>query len=234
MKKRGLKILLADAALCAAVVLAALGGYGKITRPAAAGQEIAGQEQADREIKKQVALTFDDGPDGEYTPILLDGLKKRHVRATFFLLGKQIDQYPDLVKRMHAEGHIVGCHSYEHVNFRKLPEEKACEQIRKTNERIAALTGEYPAYVRPPYGAWLPALDKDFCMAEVLWDVDPLDWASKNADTVVQRVLADVEEYDIILLHDASRSSVDAALRLIDVMQEDGYEFVTVEDLLFP
>lgn len=234
MKKRGLKILLADAVLCAAVALTALAGYAKLTRPAAAGQEAAGREQTDREIKKQVALTFDDGPSGEYTPRLLDGLKERNVRATFFLLGEQIDQYPDIVKRMHEEGHLIGCHSYRHVNFRSLSEGKACEQIKKTSERIAALTGVYPAYVRPPYGNWLPALDRDFCMAEVLWDVDPLDWSCGNAGTVVRRVLADVGEYDIILMHDSSQSSVDAALELIDTMQKDGYEFVTVEDLLFP
>lgn len=84
--------------------------------------------------KKQIALTFDDGPDEIYTPMLLDGLKERNIKATFFLLGKQVEKYPDLVKRISDEGHIIGCHSYEHVNFKEIPEETACEQIDPAGE----------------------------------------------------------------------------------------------------
>lgn len=182
--------------------------------------------------KKQVAITFDDGPDPVCTPELLDGLKERNVKATFFLLGKQAEQYPDIVKRMYEEGHVVGCHSYEHVDLSKLSEADACAQIRQTCDLIYEITGERPAFVRPPYGAWLSCLDEDFCMIPVLWDVDPLDWATADARLVTNRVLENVEEYDIILMHDASESSVEAALRVIDVLQGDGYEFVTVDELI--
>lgn len=183
--------------------------------------------------KKQVAITFDDGPDPVYTPELLAGLKERNVKATFFLLGKQVEQYPDIVKQMYEEGHVVGCHSYEHVDLSQMSEEEACAQVKRICDLIYGITGERPSFVRPPYGEWLPCLDEDFCMIPVLWDVDPLDWATKDAQLVTNRVLEDVEEYDIILMHDASESSVEAALRVIDVLQGDGYEFVTVEDLIF-
>ena len=134
--------------------------------------------------KKQVAITFDDGPDPVYTPELLEGLKKRNVRATFFLLGKQVEQYPDIVKQMYEEGHVVGCHSYEHVDLSHMSEEDACEQIKQICDLIYEITGERPSFVRPPYGEWLPCLDEDFCMIPVLWDVDPLDWATKDARPV--------------------------------------------------
>ena len=190
--------------------------------------------QAVSQEKKQVAITFDDGPDPVYTPELLSGLKERNVKATFFLLGQQVEQYPEIVKQMYEDGHEIGCHSYQHVDFSKLSEQDACEQIRKTCDLIYEITGERPSYVRPPYGAWLSCLDEDFCMIPVLWNVDPLDWATKDAALVSDRVLENTEEYDIILMHDASQSSIQAALQVIDVMEADGYEFVTVEELLMP
>ena len=128
---------------------------------------------------------------------------------------------------------MVGCHSYEHVDLSHMSEEDACEQIKQICDLIYEITGERPSFVRPPYGEWLPCLDEDFCMIPVLWDVDPLDWATKDARLVTNRVLENVEEYDIILMHDASESSVEAALQIIDVLQEDGYEFVTVDELIF-
>ncbi|MCD8151922.1 MAG: polysaccharide deacetylase family protein [Clostridiales bacterium] len=101
---------------------------------------------------KKIALTFDDGPDGAYTPLLLDGLRERGVHATFFLLGKQIELYPEIVEEMFADGHEIGIHSYEHVDLESLSEAAACEQIQKTGDRICELTGEWPSFVRPPYG----------------------------------------------------------------------------------
>ncbi|MCD8230674.1 MAG: polysaccharide deacetylase family protein [Clostridiales bacterium] len=164
-------------------------------------------DAADPDTKK-IALTFDDGPDPEYTPMLLAGLRERGVKATFFLLGQQIEMYPEIVEEMYADGHEVGVHSYEHVNLEEVSEEEACEQIQSTGNLIYDLTGVWPSFVRPPYGNWPSALDNDFCMVTVLWDVDPLDWATEDASLIVQRILENAEEYDIILLHDASESSV--------------------------
>lgn len=182
--------------------------------------------------KNKVAITFDDGPNPEYTVELLEGLQKRGVKATFFVLGAEVEKYPDIVKKIDDGGHLIGVHSYEHVNFRQIGDEAAIEQIEKTQEAIHNVTGKYAGYIRPPYGCWKKSLDVEVPLIEVLWDIDPLDWATKDADTVVQRILKGVPEGSIILLHDASQSSVQAAFSVIDILQQENYEFVTVEDLL--
>lgn len=184
------------------------------------------------EEKKRIALTFDDGPNPNYTQELLKGLKKRGVKATFFLLGSEVDAYPEIVKSIQADGHLIGVHSYEHVNFGQIGDEKTLEQVEKTVESIYQVTGEYPDYIRPPYGCWKKELNDKIPLIEVLWDVDPCDWATSSADTVVQRVMKQVKDGSIILLHDASKSSVQAAFRIIDQLEEKNYELVTVEGLL--
>ena len=184
-------------------------------------------------IEKKVAITFDDGPNEDYTQMLLEGLKVRNVPATFFLLGKEVDKYPELVKEIQEEGHLIGTHSYEHVNLSNLSDEAAIEQVDKTNEAIYAITGQYPEYIRPPFGCWKANLDYETTMIEVLWDVDPKDWKTSNSDVIASRVLDKVEENDIILLHDASESSVQAAFKIVDALQADGYTFVTVDEILF-
>lgn len=186
----------------------------------------------DTEACKKAALTFDDGPNPIYTKILLDGLKKRGVKATFFLLGSQVKEYPEVVERMQREGHLIGVHSYDHVNFGQIGNEKTLEQVSKTQEIIYEVTGQYPDYIRPPYGCWKKELNDEIPLIEVLWDVDPCDWATTDADTVVQRVMKQVKDGSIILLHDASNSSVQAAFRIIDQLEEQNYELVTVEELL--
>lgn len=181
---------------------------------------------------KQIAITFDDGPNPYYTQTLLEGLKERGVKATFFVLGSEVEKFPEILEAVHADGHMIGVHSYEHVNFGQIGDEAAQTQIEKTQEAIYEVTGEYTGFIRPPYGCWKDSLDDKVNMIEVLWDVDPLDWATTDADVVTQRILKNVKEGSIILLHDASKSSVQAALTVIDALTEQGYEFVTVEELL--
>lgn len=182
--------------------------------------------------EKKVAITFDDGPNLDHTADLLKGLKERGVSATFFLLGTEVEKYPELVAQIHEEGHLIGTHSYQHVNLCNLSDEKAIEQVVKTNELIEEITGECPQFIRPPFGCWKKDLDYNTTMIEVLWDVDPLDWKTSNTAVIVKRVLKNVEDGDIILLHDASKSSVDAALQIIDQLQQEGYQFVTVEEMI--
>lgn len=184
-------------------------------------------------VLKKVAITFDDGPNAEYTELLLAGLKERGVKATFFLLGKEVEKYPDIVKDIQDEGHLIGTHSYEHVNLSNLNDKAAIEQVDKTNAAIHEITGEYPEYIRPPFGCWKCNLDYETKMIEVLWDVDPLDWKTSNSDVITKRVISKVGENDIILLHDASESSVNAAFKIIDELQSEGYAFVTVDEILF-
>ncbi len=194
-------------------------------------KEAATRTTLDEEVKK-VALTFDDGPNGLYTGPLLDGLKERGVTATFFVLGSEVERFPELVRRASEEGHLIGVHSYKHVNLRQLSDKDAMEQVDRTNAAIYDATGAYASYIRPPFGSWKEDLDYESQMIEVLWDVDPNDWATNSSDLVVKRVLEKVEENSIIMLHDASESSVQAAFTIIDTLKKQGYEFVTVEDIL--
>ncbi len=209
--------------------------------PAAAGFTHSGSDTASAapdgssalsDVKK-IAITFDDGPNADYTQTLLDGLKERNVKATFFLLGKEVDRYPEIVQKIHDDGHLIGTHSYEHVNLNNLSDTAAIEQVNKTNTAIFDITGEYPEYIRPPFGCWKCNLDYETTMIEVLWDIDPLDWKTSNSDVIAKRVTSKVRENDIILLHDASESSVKAALKIIDELQNQGYMFVTVDEILF-
>ena len=184
-------------------------------------------------MAKKIAITFDDGPNADYTETLLAGLKERGVKATFFLLGKEIVKYPEIVKNIHDDGHLIGTHSYDHVNLNNLSDKAAVEQVDMTNAAIHEITGEYPEYIRPPFGCWKCNLDYETKMIEVLWDVDPLDWKTSNSDVIAKRVTSSVEENSIILLHDASESSVNAAFKIIDELTEEGYVFVTVDEILF-
>lgn len=193
-------------------------------------QRTAGQ-QKETEIKK-IALTFDDGPNECYTEELLDGLASRGVKATFFLIGKKVEENPEIVKRIYEEGHLLGNHSYDHVNLSEMSEKDACEQINKTNDAIREITGIAPEYLRPPFGSYKKNLDEDMNMIEVLWDVDPRDWSVKNTGKVVNRVVTKVEDNDIILLHDEYATSIAAAMEIIDILQGQGYEFVTVDELI--
>lgn len=179
-----------------------------------------------------IAITFDDGPDEKTTEKLLDGLKERGVKATFFLIGESIEGNEDLVKRMYDEGHLIGNHTYTHVQLCKLSVDSAYEEIVKTNEKIESITGEKPKYIRPPYGSYSNKLLMRVEMTPVLWSVDPEDWNTKNVNQVVKSVTKNVKPGDIILLHDIYDSSVTAALEIIDQLQAKGYVFVTVDQLI--
>lgn len=174
----------------------------------------------------------DDGPSRKYTPILLDGLKERGVHATFFLMGKNIEGEEDIVKRMSEEGHLIGNHSYEHIQLTKAGAKAVCEAVEHTQEQIEAITGKRPEYIRPPYGDWNEELEEEIGMTPVLWSLDSLDWKLKDTGKIIRQVLKDVKDGDIILLHDIFPSSVEAALELIDILQKEGYVFVTADELL--
>ena len=181
----------------------------------------------------RIALTFDDGPSPLYTERLLDGLKERGVVATFFVTGENAESCPDLIRREKADGHLIGNHTYSHIQLTSDNKEIFREELVKTNEILEAITGEKVTYIRPPYGSWDKSLEQDLNMFPVLWDVDPLDWCTPDAGLVMSRVLQQVEDGDIILLHDYYDTSVTAALMIVDEMKKQGYEFVTVEEILF-
>ena len=184
-----------------------------------------------KEEKPVVALTFDDGPS-IYSEALLDGLKERKVQATFFLLGINMEGKEAVVKRMEEDGHLLGNHSYHHVQLNKVSRQEAKEEILTTNNRIYEACGEYPMYIRPPFGEWDETLDVGVEMIPVFWTVDSLDWKLQDAQAVERYVLENVEDGDIILMHDGYEASVEAALAIVDRLQEEGYRFVTADQLL--
>lgn len=163
----------------------------------------------------------------------MDGLKERGVHATFFVTGEHAELHPEVIKRMQEEGHLIGNHTYSHIQLQSGNREEFKNQLIKTNEIIEEITGTEVQYVRPPYGTWDKSFESELNMFPVLWTVDPLDWCSDNAACVAAKVLENAEENDIILMHDYYESTVTAALKIIDELQEEGYVFVTVEEILF-
>lgn len=185
-----------------------------------------------KEIKK-IALTFDDGPHPVYTEQILDGLKERGVKATFFVTGSHATDYPDIIKRIHEEGHIIGNHTYSHLQLTSTNKKQFTQELKDTNQVIKEITGAETIFVRPPYGEWNKQLEKDLNLFPVLWTIDPLDWCSSDATCIVTNVVNQVKANDIILLHDEYESTKKAALEIIDRLRKEGYDFVTVEEILF-
>ncbi len=196
-------------------------------------KEAAGEGKSAEEEVKKIAITFDDGPHPKYTAELLDGLKERGVVVTFFMTGENAEANRELVKRAYEEGHLIGNHTYSHIQLTAGNREKFREELIKTNGILKEITGEEVQYVRPPYGSWDKSFEKELNMFPVLWNVDPLDWCSSNVSCIVQKIVSKAEEDDIILMHDYYETSVEAALQAIDILLEEGYTFVTVEEILF-
>ena len=191
------------------------------------------QEAHEEQEAMKIALTFDDGPHPYYTEQLLDGLKERNVCASFFVTGEHAELHPDIIERMSEEGHLIGNHTYSHIQLSASNRETFKNELVKTNDIISEITGGEVIYVRPPYGSWDKSLESELNMFPVLWTVDPLDWCSSDADCVARKILAKVKENSIILMHDSCPSTVTAALCVIDELQKQGYEFVTVDELMF-
>jgi peptidoglycan/xylan/chitin deacetylase (PgdA/CDA1 family) len=183
--------------------------------------------------KMKIALTFDDGPHPYYTEQLLKGLRERDVRVTFFVTGENVEAYPEVIQEMYEDGHLIGNHTYSHIQLTSGNREKFKEELIRTNEAIQEITGEAVMYVRPPYGSWDKEFEKELSMFPVLWTIDPLDWCSKDASGIAGTVCAKARENAIILMHDQYQSSVTAALSVVDTLTERGYEFVTVDEIMF-
>ncbi len=221
-------------ALAVIVIAGSLGMWAGDGGPMDAVLCITGviNEEEDMDTPK-IAITFDDGPHPYYTEQLLDGLKERGVKATFFVMGKQAEAYPELVLRMYEEGHLVGNHTYSHIQLGNNNREIFKAELVRTNEVLLDITGEEPQYVRPPYGSWDKSFETELTMIPVLWTIDPMDWCSSDVKGIVSRVTKKAEENAVILMHDEYESSVTAALSIVDILQKQGYEFVTVDEIMF-
>lgn len=196
-----------------------------------AGRLLSEEETLEME-NKMIALTFDDGPNVLYTERLLDGLAERDVKATFFLIGKNAEAHPEIVSRIAEEGHLIGNHTYSHLKLTAGNETEFLEEINRTGEIIRDITGSTPVFCRPPFGVWNTRYEQRLGIIPVLWDVDPRDWCTFDTRTVANRILADCHDSAIVLMHDEYETSVEAALLVIDELKQQGYTFVTVDELL--
>lgn len=180
--------------------------------------------------EKTVAITFDDGPS-IYTATLLDGLKSRGAKATFFCTGTQAAARPELLKRVVREGHQLANHTQNHKQLTKLSRTQVRSEIRLTRDQLVKAGGEHTYYIRPPYGSYNDIVREEANAPLILWSVDTLDWKYRNVDTVYNNIINQTKDGSIILLHDLYKTSVEGALRAISTLQKKGYEFVTVEEL---
>lgn len=183
-----------------------------------------------------VAMTFDDGPHAQLTPRLLDLLKQRGIKATFFVIGQNAAEYPEILNRIAAEGHEIANHSFTHPSLATLGEAGVREQLEKTHQTVLKTTGVNMKVMRPPYGAltetqrrWVKA---NFGYSVILWDVDPLDWKFRDASRVEREILGHTKAGSIILTHDIHKSTIDAMASTLDALAAKGFKFVTVSELL--
>lgn len=183
---------------------------------------------------QKIALTFDDGPSASVTPRILDTLAKHGIKATFFVQGWRAEKYPQIVKRIQAEGHVVGNHAYDHKRLTTLSESKVGSSIKRCSRILENILGEAPAYFRPPYGRHNASVTdtlKDLDMKMVLWSVDSHDWLHPGTDEMVTCIAESVDGNEIILLHDIHASTADALEAIITMLAGKGCVFVTVPEL---
>jgi|GEM_PF-5895669 len=176
-----------------------------------------------------VALTFDDGPNGTVTPLLLEALAERGIKATFFVVGERVTENPDLVKAAYEAGNQICNHTYSHLDLTSLSDGQLAYQIDTTSDLIESITGEAPRYVRPPYGYIDRETESHIGLPLMLWTVDPRDWESKDADAVYDQVMSHIYDGAVILMHDQYPSTYEAAVRIMDTLIMQNWRFLTLE-----
>jgi peptidoglycan/xylan/chitin deacetylase (PgdA/CDA1 family) len=183
-----------------------------------------------------IALTFDDGPNATLTPKLLDLLAARHLKATFFVVGQNAADHPDILKRAVREGHEIANHSWSHPNLGKMSDDAVRRELQKTDDAIAAAIGKRPTLMRPPYGSitahqkrWI---HEEFGYRIIIWDVDPLDWKRPGPSVVTSRILKETHAGSIVLAHDIHPPTIEAMPATFEQLQKKGFKSVTVTELL--
>ncbi|MEP6776844.1 MAG: polysaccharide deacetylase family protein [Chthoniobacterales bacterium] len=183
-----------------------------------------------------VAMTFDDGPNAKLTPKLLDLLAAHHMKATFFVVGENAAEYPDILKRAAREGHEIANHSWSHPNLGKMSDESARRELQKTDDAIKNAIGVRPTLMRPPYGSitahqkrWI---NSEFGYRIIIWDVDPLDWKRPGPAVICNRILKETHPGSIVLAHDIHPGTIEAMTATFEQLEAKGFKFVTVSELL--
>jgi peptidoglycan/xylan/chitin deacetylase (PgdA/CDA1 family) len=183
-----------------------------------------------------IAMTFDDGPSAALTPKLLDLLAARQIKATFFVIGENVAEHPEIVARAAREGHEIGSHSWSHPYFSRMSDDAIRSQLKRTEETIMNATGIHPKLLRPPYGA-ITARQKRWIHDElgydiILWDVDPLDWKRPGPAIVTNRIVKNTRSGSIVLSHDIHPGTIEAMPATLSQLQQKGFKFVTVSELI--
>lgn len=181
--------------------------------------------------RKIVALTFDDGPSSKYTPLLLDILKKEGVKATFYVIGPNVEKYSDIIKREVSEWHEIGSHSYSHQVYTKLSDVMIQEDLYRADQAIYQVIGRYPRTIRHPYGAIDERVLRLSPLPSILWSIDTYDWKTRNVKKNIAAV-QNARSGDIILFHDIHETSVQSIPEVIRTLKAKGFEFVTISELL--
>ena len=183
-----------------------------------------------------IAMTFDDGPSATLTPKLLDILATHHIKATFFVIGENVAEHPEIVARATREGHEIGNHSWSHPNFAKMSDAGVRSQLQRTDDAIKSATGARPTLLRPPYGSittrekrWI---HDQFGYQIILWDVDPYDWKRPGPSVVRGRILKETRPGSIVLSHDIHPGTIEAMPSTLDALEAKGFKFVTVSELI--
>ncbi|MFK7910231.1 MAG: polysaccharide deacetylase family protein [Akkermansiaceae bacterium] len=183
-----------------------------------------------------IAMTYDDGPHPQNTPRLLDMLRERNIKATFYVIGRSVNMYPHIVRRIVAEGHEIGNHTWTHRNLKGLSDSQVRWEMNKTRDIIVAACGVKPRTMRPPYGAlrqnqraWI---HKEYGYPTILWNVDPEDWKRPGLSVVTSRIVNGTRNGSIVLAHDLHKPTVDAMPATLDGLLRKGFKFVTVSQLL--
>lgn len=181
--------------------------------------------------RKVVAFTFDDGPNPNTTPTLLTELNKRGMNASFFMLGRNAEKYPEVVKMVDQNGFEIGSHTYQHRNLKRISNEEQSYEINQTKNIIHRIIGKNPTSIRPPYGNYNDVTLSYIDTPIILWNVDTLDWKYRDANATYQNSIDQIEDGSIVLFHDIYYASIDAAIRMADELYMRGYLLLSVKEL---
>lgn len=181
---------------------------------------------------KRVALTFDDGPHPTVTPQILNLLDKYNAKATFFMLGQRVQNSPDIAKDVWNRGHEVGNHTWGHPVLTRIGDQQILEEFNSTSNIIHETIGQYPSVFRPPYGAINDHVTSMLNLPVIMWSIDTLDWKHRNANQLLTYVQYGMHNNAIILMHDIHQSTADGLESVLAYLQQQGYQFVTVSDIL--
>lgn len=183
-----------------------------------------------------VAMTFDDGPHPSLTPKLLDLLKERNIKCTFFLIGQNVKAYPNIVRRILAEGHEIGAHTYTHCSLTSRSDDQIRSELKKSEEVLMAAASYRPQLIRPPYGAINTRIKQmmfsEFGYSTIMWSVDPQDWRRPGVSVVTSRLINGARPGSIMLAHDIHPPTLQAMPAMFDQLLAKGYQFVTVSQLM--